>query len=92
MTQEATVVNGYEQKITEMQGEIKSLEVRVSKLERTTDKHDQQIFSINEKLNKIDENTTWIKRTITGAIITAMCTGIIGGSIAIIFTVFKGGS
>ncbi|AND42727.1 hemolysin XhlA family protein [Cytobacillus oceanisediminis] len=78
--------------MAEMKGEIKSLEVRVNKLERTSDRHDQQIISINEKLNKIDENTTWIKRTITGAIVTAMCTGIIGGSIAIIFTVFKGGS
>jgi chromosome segregation ATPase len=92
VTQEAATVNAYDKEITEMKGEIKSLENRVNTLERTTDRHDQQIVSINEKLSKIDENTTWIKRTITGAIITAICTGVIGGCIAIVFTVFKGGN
>lgn len=85
-------MNEQDRELTKMESRVYNLETRVTNLERTTDKHGQQIFSINEKLNKIDENTTWIKRTITGAIITAMCTGIIGGSIAIIFTVFKGGS
>jgi archaellum component FlaC len=91
VTQEATAMNEQDKELNKMESRVFNLETRVNNLERTTDKHDQQIFSINEKLNKIDENTTWIKRTITGAIITAMCTGIIGGSIAIIFAVFKGG-
>ncbi|WP_113885169.1 MULTISPECIES: hemolysin XhlA family protein [Cytobacillus] len=85
-------MNDQDKELKKMESRVFNLETRVNNLERTTDKHDHQIFSINEKLNKIDENTTWIKRTITGAIITAMCTGIIGGSIAIIFTVFKGES
>lgn len=50
---------------------------------------DQQIMTLNEKLNKIEENTTWIKRSITGAIITAVCTGVIGGAIAIFYTVLQ---
>ncbi|RCK11097.1 phage holin [Bacillus licheniformis] len=56
---------------------------------RTTDRHDQQIISINEKLNKIEENTTWIKRSITGAIITAVSTGIIGGAIAVFYNLLQ---
>ncbi|MGO0689059.1 hemolysin XhlA family protein, partial [Bacillus paralicheniformis] len=50
---------------------------------------DQQIISINEKLNKIEENTTWIKRSITGAIITAVSTGIIGGAIAVFYNLLQ---
>ncbi len=46
-------------------------------------------MTLNEKLNKIDENTTWIKRTITGAIVTAICTGVIGGAIAIMYNLLQ---
>lgn len=56
---------------------------------RVSDRQDQQIMTLNEKLNKIEENTTWIKRSITGAIITAVCTGVIGGAIAIFYTVLQ---
>ncbi|ASB87369.1 protein xhlA [Bacillus glycinifermentans] len=69
--------------ITEVKADQKTLEQRVSTLERTSDRHDQQIISINEKLNKIEENTTWIKRSITGAIITAVCTLVISGIAAL---------
>ncbi|MGE7216574.1 hemolysin XhlA family protein [Priestia koreensis] len=79
-------MNTYDKDIAEMKGDIKSLENRISGLERTTDRHDQQIITMNEKLNKIDDNTTWIKRTITAAIITAICTGLIGGIIALFYT------
>ncbi len=75
--------------ITELKTEVKNLENRVSVLERTTDKHDQQIINMNEKLNKIEDNTTWIKRTITGAIITATCTGVIGGGIGIFYMILQ---
>ncbi|MGN7176205.1 protein xhlA [Paenibacillus sp. FSL R5-0490] len=83
--------NIYDKEIAEIKGDLRNIENRVNNLEKITTRQDQQIFSINEKLNKIDENTTWIKRTITGAIITATCTGIIGGAIAIIYNVLRGG-
>ncbi|MFE7084712.1 hemolysin XhlA family protein [Priestia megaterium] len=72
-----------------MKGEQKVLEQRVAALERVSDRQDQQIMTLNEKLNKIDENTTWIKRTITGAIVTAICTGVIGGAIAIMYNLLQ---
>ncbi|PJY98993.1 MULTISPECIES: hemolysin XhlA family protein [Bacillus] len=82
-------VNVFQQDLTDIKGEHKALEQRVSVLERVSDRQDQQIMTLNEKLNKIDENTTWIKRTITGAIVTAVCTGIIGGAIAIMYNLLQ---
>ncbi|CAF1772020.1 MULTISPECIES: hemolysin XhlA family protein [Bacillus subtilis group] len=82
-------MNVFQQDLTVMKGEHKALEQRVSALERVSDRQDQQIMTLNEKLNKIEENTTWIKRTITGAIITAISTGVIGGAIAIFYTVLQ---
>ncbi|WP_026583756.1 hemolysin XhlA family protein [Bacillus sp. J33] len=84
--------NMYEKEIAEIKGDLRNIENRVNNLEKVTTRHDQQIISINEKLNKIDDNTTWIKRTITAAIITSIITGIIGGAIAIFYNVLKGGS
>jgi archaellum component FlaC len=83
--------NIYDKEIAEIKGDLRNIENRVNNLEKITTRQDQQIISINEKLNKIDENTTWIKRTITAAIITAISTGIIGGAIAIFYNVLRGG-
>ncbi|MED3439285.1 hemolysin XhlA family protein [Bacillus subtilis] len=82
-------VHALQKEITEIKAGQKTIEQRVNVLERASDRQDQQIMTLNEKLNKIEENTTWIKRTITGAIITAVCTGVIGGAIAIFYTVLQ---
>lgn len=83
---EVNNVNIIQQDVLDIKANQKTLEQRVNTLERNQDKHDQQIQSLNNQLNKIEENTTWIKRTITGAIITAVSTGVIGGVIALAFT------
>ncbi|MED4341957.1 hemolysin XhlA family protein [Bacillus licheniformis] len=75
--------------MAEIKADQRTQDQRITTLERTTDRHDQQIISINEKLNKIEENTTWIKRSITGAIITAVSTGIIGGAIAVFYNLLQ---
>ncbi|MBL3648449.1 hemolysin XhlA family protein [Bacillus sp. RHFS10] len=82
-------MNVFQQDLADLKGEHKALEQRVFALERVSDRQDQQIMTLNEKLNKIEENTTWIKRTITGAIITAISTGVIGGLIAIFYNVLQ---
>lgn len=89
MMQQDIDVNVFQQDLADIKGGQKALEQRVSALERVSDRQDQQIMTLNEKLNKIEENTTWIKRTITGAIITAVCTGIIGGAIAIMYNLLQ---
>ncbi|MDI4570423.1 hemolysin XhlA family protein [Bacillus altitudinis] len=83
---EVNDVNFIQKDMSELKTSQKALEQRVSVLERGYDRHDQQIISLDQKLNKIEENTTWIKRTITGAMITAVITGVIGGVIALAFT------
>lgn len=75
--------------MVDLKSSQKALEQRINTLERNYDKHDQQIQSLNNQLNKIEENTTWIKRTITGAIITAFSTGLIGGGIALVYTLIQ---
>ncbi|MBU8609221.1 MULTISPECIES: hemolysin XhlA family protein [Bacillus] len=86
---EVNDVNIIQKDISELKNSHTTLEQRVNILERGQDKHDQQIISLNSQLNKIEENTTWIKRTITGAIITAFSTGLIGGGIALVYTLIQ---
>ncbi|AJI23735.1 hemolysin XhlA family protein [Priestia megaterium NBRC 15308 = ATCC 14581] len=79
----------FQKEITEIKGKLETYNARLYAVERKSDLQDQQIFMLNEKLNKIDENTTWIKRKISGAIITAIVTGVIGGAIAIAYAALQ---
>lgn len=88
-TTEGQPMETVHKELTEIKGKIDTLAARIYAVERTSDKHDQQIITLNEKLSKIEDNTTWIKRTIMGGIITAICTGVIGGAIAIFYTVLQ---
>ncbi|QEG13525.1 hemolysin [Bacillus phage vB_BspS_SplendidRed] len=87
--QEATNVEQIRQDILELKANDKNQEQRISQLERTTDKHDQQIMAVTEKLSKIDENTTWIKRTIMGAIVTTVTGTVITGVLAIVWNMIQ---
>lgn len=52
---------------------------------------DKEISSLKETLTDIKEDTNWIRRKITGAIITAAITAVVGGIIAIaIGNIFRG--
>jgi len=44
---------------------------------------DQEISTLKATLTEIREDTQWIRRKITGAIITASITAVVGGIIAI---------
>ncbi|QCS52393.1 hemolysin XhlA family protein [Priestia flexa] len=88
-TTEVQPMDTFQKELAEIKSEQKLQSARINNLERTTDRHDNQIVTLNDKLNKIEENTTWIKRTIMGGIITAICTGVIGGAIAIFYTVLQ---
>ncbi|WP_340977610.1 hemolysin XhlA family protein [Cytobacillus sp. FSL K6-0129] len=83
-------MNTHDKEITELKGDIKSLENRVNILERKSDLHGEKIDAIDKKLEKIEDNTTWIKRALIGAIITAISTGLIGGAIALFYNVIGG--
>lgn len=89
---EAVEVNTHDKEIAQMQQDIKLLEKDVAELKNKTNIHEEQIKAINKTLDSINDNTTWIKRTITAAIITAVSTGIIGGAIAIFYNLLNGGA
>ena len=75
-----------------MQSEIESIKKiqekdhdRIDKLETKTEFHERDIKDIKATLKEIKDDTKWLKRTITMAIIGAICTGVIGGAIGLIF-------
>lgn len=54
---------------------------------KTNDKlQDHEINTLKNTLNEIKEDTNWIRRKITGAIITATITAVVGGVIAVAIT------
>ena len=77
------------------QQDINLLKQRQEKIEndvndlKINDKmQDKEISTLQATLSAIQDDTTWIRRKITGAIITAVITGLIGGSIALFFAKF----
>lgn len=87
--QEVNTTEQMRREIIELKQNDKSQEQRISLLERTSDRHDQQIQAVTESLSKIHENTTWIKRTITGAIISTLSTVMVGGILTIVWNLVK---
>jgi predicted RNase H-like nuclease (RuvC/YqgF family) len=97
---EETDLKHLENDLIEMKSDIKLLEkeldshkektaIEFEGLKEKTIRHDEQITSLTKTLETINENTQWIKRKITGAFITAVITGIVGGAIAIFYAVLQ---
>lgn len=89
MTQEAETVDIWK---TAVQKDIDDMKGDIRRLQDKTLLQDQSIQNIQGDLKEIKGDTKWLKRTITAALITTLCTAVIGGCIAIVFTVFKGGN
>src|SRR5690625_4447588 len=51
---------------------------------------DQEISGLKATLSEIKDDTNWIRRRITGAVITAVITALIGGLVAIAITFIYG--
>lgn len=73
---------------TQLKSEQDKIKDNVSQLQISDQLQDKEISGLKDTLNRIQEDTTWIRRKITGAIITAVLTGIIGGAIALFFAQF----
>lgn len=86
---EAVTMNSTEKEMMEMKNDMKIVKKDIEDLKRKDAVQDQEIGTLKDTLREISENTKWIKRAIITGVITALCTGIIGGSIAIIFNVFS---
>lgn len=55
----------------------------VAELKINDKMQDQKISSLDMTLSEIKEDTNWIRRKITGALITAVITAVVGGVIGI---------
>ncbi|GAF63636.1 hypothetical protein BTS2_0527 [Bacillus sp. TS-2] len=85
MSQEATTMDQTQKELVKLENTLKIVEKEVRDLQREVIRHDEQISVINRTLDAIADDTRWIKRTIMTAIIGAICTGVIGGAIALIY-------
>jgi F0F1-type ATP synthase alpha subunit len=77
--------------VFEDDGKVELIKDRVIKVESKGDWHDKEIIDIKGDMKSILENTTWIKRALLTALIGTLSTGLLGGAIALIWTVFKKG-
>lgn len=72
------------QAMEKMRDDIRNLQIK-DKLQ------DQEISTVKQALTDIKEDTKWIRRKITGAIITAIITAVVTGVIAFaIPNIFRG--
>lgn len=82
--------NKVQQDINELKNNHSRIENNQSKMKddirdlQLSDKlQDQEISTLKATLSEIKEDTNWIRRKITGAIITAVVTAAVGGIIGI---------
>lgn len=67
--------------------QITKNEKKIDKLEQRIEWQDREIKSIMEDIKEIHGDTRWLRRTITGAIIAALSTGLLGGAIGLLWTI-----
>ncbi|WP_246370330.1 hemolysin XhlA family protein [Mesobacillus zeae] len=75
-----------------VQKDINDMKADIRRLQDKQLLQDQTIQGIKDALTEIKEDTKWLKRTITNALISASIIALVGGAIAIVFDVFKGGA
>lgn len=73
-----------------VQKDIDDLKNDVRDLQNVTRDHDRDIREVKTTLADIKDDTKWLRRTITNAIIMTVLSVAIGGTAAIVFDVFKG--
>lgn len=76
---------------TQLKTEQDKIKNDVQQLQISDKLQDKEIASLKEALTEIKNDTSWIRRKITGAIITTIITAFVGGLIAILITKIYGG-
>ncbi|MGG0891697.1 hemolysin XhlA family protein [Cytobacillus horneckiae] len=71
--------------IDEIKINEKKQDEKIQELKKVTDFHERDIRDIKEDLKEIKDDTKWLRRSITNALIVAL----IGGAVAIFYTAFK---
>lgn len=65
---------------------------KIQELEISDRLQEREINAIKSTLTKIEDNTTWIKRAIIGAIITAVIVAVVGGLATVAINTIYGGT
>jgi uncharacterized protein (UPF0218 family) len=72
-----------------MEERVARLEVDMVDVKTRLAVAESNIKDMREDVADIKNDTKWIRRTLTGAIISAVCTGVIGGAIAIFYAMLQ---
>jgi uncharacterized protein (UPF0218 family) len=71
-----------EERVARLEADMVDVKTRLAVAE-------SNIKDMREDVADIKNDTKWIRRTLTGAIISAVCTGVIGGAIAIFYAMLQ---
>lgn len=98
MPQEGNQLLGFHERLTALEKKAEKSEEKHQALEKKVDKHDsriewneREVKGIKSDIKEIRDDTKWLRRTFTAAIITTVSTGVIGGAIALIYSLIGGG-
>lgn len=81
----------HEREINEIKDKQTKQDKRVGELQSDRALDRQRITAMELQLNKIDENTTYTRRQMTGILVGAVATAIIGGAVTLIYAMIGGG-
>lgn len=87
--QNTQTINDLKQSQSQISNKQSRLENSIQQLEIKDTLQDKDIETLRITLSEIKEDTIWIRRKITGAIISAVIVGMIGGTIALFFAGFS---
>lgn len=76
-------INELKSNQTQIKNEQLNMKSDIVSLQMNDKLQDQEINTLKVTLNEIKEDTNFIRRKITGALITAIITAVVGGLIAI---------
>ncbi|GIN74042.1 hypothetical protein J14TS2_45170 [Bacillus sp. J14TS2] len=78
--------NQVQQDISDLKQEQGQIKNDVAALKINDKLQDSEISYLRDMLKEIRNDTQWIRRKVTGAIITAIITAVVGGLVGIVLT------
>lgn len=76
-------INELKNNQTHTKNEITQIRENIAALQMNDKLQDKEISTIKESLGEIKEDTSWIRRKITGALITALITAVVAGVVGV---------
>src|SRR5690625_2142818 len=84
-------MNDLRQRQQQNEGELRAMKADITTLQVSDKLQNAEIDSLKETLPEIKSDTTWIRRKITGALITAVIMAVVGGIIGFAINAIYGG-